>query len=69
MRIAYEVWRRFGYTGEHDMPDGWERLQWSTTGGYKNQTNGNNVNQHREVIWFSPHCLKPDRVEQMEMFA
>jgi len=51
------------------VPDGWERLQWSTNGGFENQSNGDNVNQHREVIWFSPHCLRPDRVEQMTMFA
>lgn len=63
MRIAL-----CGYTGEHNMPAGWERIRWSTKGGYEGQSGGGNVNQHREVVWFSPHCLKPSRVKQMGLF-
>lgn len=49
-----------GYRGEYDMPSDWERFAWSTNGGYENQSDGDNVNQHREMVWFSPHCIKPD---------
>lgn len=48
-----------GYEGEHDMPEGWECLEWSAQGGYGSQSKGENVNKHKERIWFSPHCLKP----------
>lgn len=49
-----------GYEREHDMPGTWERLYWSTNGGYGNQSDGRGRdNKHREVIWFSPHCIKP----------
>lgn len=47
-----------GYEGEHEMPEGWEVLKWSTRGGYESQSKKANTNQHRERIWFSPHCLK-----------
>ena len=50
-----------GYDGEHVMPDTWEEVAWRG-GGYASQ--GKNTqgqkNQHRERIWFSPHCLKPE---------
>jgi site-specific DNA-adenine methylase len=42
-----------GYEGEHQMPGDWECLEWSATGGYASE---DNENQHRERIWFSPHC-------------
>lgn len=52
-----------GYTGEHDgeMTDaGWSPVYWKTHGGYGLQGNGQGrANAHREVIWFSPHCLQP----------
>jgi Site-specific DNA methylase len=54
-----------GYTGEHDgeMTDaGWTPVYWKAAGGYGSQAdaNGNGrANSHREVIWFSPHCLQP----------
>lgn len=47
-----------GYDSEHAMPDTWETFAWSTGGGYENQGKGTG-NGKREVIWFSPHCLKP----------
>lgn len=48
-----------GHEGEHDLP-GWEVHHWKARGGYGNQ-GGEDVedNRHREVIWFSPHCLAP----------
>ena len=57
MRIAL-----CGYEGEHKMPDSWECVEWKARGGYGSQ--GNNAardNAKRERIWFSPHCLKPDK--------
>lgn len=48
-----------GYEGEHDMP-GWTIVRWRTSGGYGNQGDGRGrENAKREVVWFSPHCLRP----------
>lgn len=63
MRIAL-----CGYEGEHDMPDNWTVYKWSAAGGYGNQSNGRGMkNRHRERIWFSPHCLKVEK--QQELFS
>jgi hypothetical protein len=49
-----------GYEGEHDMPGSWECIAWKNRGGYGSQANGRGAaNAHRERIWFSPHCLRP----------
>lgn len=49
-----------GYAGEHDdlQRRGWRVVEWRTKGGYANR-NGkeNNVNQRRERLWLSPHCV------------
>ncbi len=48
-----------GYEGEHDMPDSWEVHHWKATGGYGLQGQGvGRTNREREVIWFSPACIK-----------
>lgn len=39
----------------------WEKLAWSSGGGYGNQGSASAKNRHRERIWFSPGCLKVDR--------
>ena len=52
-----------GYSGEHEMP-GWERFEWKAKGGYAAQGDGSNTNCEKETIWFSPHCLKTDRLQQ-----
>lgn len=56
-----------GYEGEHAMPETWQCIAWKANGGYGNQ--GTNTrgreNAHRERIWFSPHCLRP----QQSLFA
>ena len=55
-----------GYASEHDELEdlGWERFEWKAQGGYGNQGkkpgSRGKANAAREVIWFSPHCLKPD---------
>ena len=58
-----------GYEGEHVMPAEWECVAWKATGGYAGQsTRHDNPNAKRERIWFSPHCLKPDK-GQIAMFG
>lgn len=50
------------------MPDGWERVRWKACGGYGSQGEENGrANAHREVVWFSPHCLKPSGARQLEL--
>ena len=39
------------------MPHGWTALRWSAPKGYQNAENA--ANRHREIIWFSPHCITP----------
>lgn len=49
-----------GYDGEHDMPSSWEAINWKASGGYGSQGKGSGrENCKREMIWFSPHCLRP----------
>ena len=49
-----------GYEGEHAMPESWECIHWKACGGYGSQGNGRGrENASREVIYFSPHCLRP----------
>ena len=49
-----------GHSGEHDMP-GWVEVPWTARGGYGNQGGDDeDDNRHREVVWFSPACLRPD---------
>ena len=60
-----------GYDTEHGehMPDNWMMHNWKTGGGYGNLGNGNGrANRWREVVWFSPHCLKPNEHEQLSLF-
>jgi hypothetical protein len=55
-----------GYDGSFTAPDGWETVEWKANGGYGN-TSGN-MNAHKERIWFSPACLKPNRPQQRSLF-
>lgn len=57
-----------GYQGEHEVlaNHGWTPYYWKAHGGMGNTGNGKGkANREREVIWFSPHCLKD---EQMMLF-
>ena len=57
-----------GYAGEHQMPDSWEALAWKAHGGYGGQGEGRGRdNAEREMVWFSPHCLRPTRLRQMPL--
>ena len=49
-----------GYVGEHDALEsrGWRVVEWKTKGGY---ASGENLNQKRERLWLSPHCLDASR--------
>ncbi|MGB5047639.1 MAG: DNA adenine methylase [Caldilineaceae bacterium] len=58
-----------GYEGEHTMPASWECVAWKTGGGYSSQNGNGNDNPHKERIWFSPHCLKMERLETMALFG
>ena len=57
-----------GYEGEHEMPKTWECVPWSTGGMHKLGHGRGATNRYRERIWFSPHCLKPDK-GQIAMFG
>lgn len=58
-----------GYAGTWTPPDGWAEVAWKTAGGYGGGRGGDGeANRHRERIWFSPACLRPD-LEQGRLFA
>jgi hypothetical protein len=42
-----------GLADEHSMPPDWEAVEWKAPSGYSRKA-------RREVIWFSPHCLKQE---------
>lgn len=51
-----------GYDTEHVMPDTWEAVPWKAQGGYGSQGEGRGrANVAREVVWFSPFCLRRER--------
>ena len=48
-----------GYDGEHEMPLDWNAVPWKARGGYGSQGEGSGrANAAREMIWFSPACIK-----------
>ena len=53
-----------GYDG-NEMPSDWTTYEWSTGGGYGRISKGGSTkggeNRFKERIWFSPHCLSPDK--------
>jgi len=52
-----------GYEGEHAMPESWECVAWKAHAGYGYQGNGSGrENAGRERIWFSPHCIRQERL-------
>jgi hypothetical protein len=65
MRIAYCDYGE----ADHDFPPSWERVPWKAHGGYGSQGNGRGRdNSDREMLYFSPHCLKPCRPRQWSLF-
>ena len=58
LRIALCGYRDEGH--EELESHGWHAHAWKANGGYGSQGNGRGrANKHREVIYFSPHCLNP----------
>jgi site-specific DNA-adenine methylase len=48
-----------GYEGDHGIPETWQTFSWKTGGGMSALGNGRGKdNASKEVIYFSPHCLK-----------
>lgn len=63
LRIVY-----CGYEDDFVWPDGWTSLKWTPGGGFDGQRkHGENNNRNREIIWFSPHCLKIDEPAQLSL--
>lgn len=59
-----------GYGDVHDtlLAHGWRRYAWKATGGYGNQGQGRGrANAHRETLWASPACLRPNNA-QLSLF-
>jgi DNA adenine methylase len=56
-----------GYDTEYSglVDAGWTTHAWKANGGYSNR-NGDNANRHRETLFISPHCAKPEK--QLELF-
>lgn len=54
-----------GYEGEHVMSEDWTCVAWKARGGYGSR-NADNLNAHKERIWFSPNCVSP--FAQPELF-
>jgi hypothetical protein len=63
MRIAL-----CGLKAEHDsfMPASWKRLRWRGNCGYRNNRK-RSANREWEIVWFSPHCLRPDEPREMQL--
>jgi DNA adenine methylase len=48
-----------GYEGDYDVPSNWTKYNWKTNGGLANLGDGKGKeNAKKEVIYFSPYCLK-----------
>ena len=57
-----------GYDEHEDLLNyGWTKYEWKTGGGYS-KLGKDNHNCEREVLWFSPHCLKIRQIKQPELF-
>lgn len=57
-----------GYASEsYRFPETWEHVSWKAGGGYANQGEGRGrENAKREMLWFSPGCLKLGLFQFME---
>lgn len=60
-----------GYAGEgHEelKSAGWDVVAWKAGGGYAKGSR-DNLNCHKERLWFSPACLRPGGKRQAVLFA
>ena len=53
-----------GLEGEHAMPDGWRKVEWTGPAGLGRRSG----NRHLERLWLSPHCLSLDPSAQLSLF-
>jgi hypothetical protein len=60
MRIAV-----CGYDDGRTVPLGWSVMRWTARKGYQ-ATEAATANPSREVVWFSPHCVKLDNAVSTE---
>lgn len=62
-----------GYEGEHVMPADWRVEEWEAVGGYglisDDEESTGRANKGRERLWFSPACLRPEKITQRNMFT
>lgn len=58
-----------GYDSEHAMPASWVAVPWKAHGGYAAGNGRARDNAAREVVWFSPACLRPDRPVQTDFLG
>lgn len=59
-----------GYGDVHDelLTQGWRKVAWKAQGGMGNTGQGRGrANAHRERLWISPHCLRPEHT-QLSLF-
>jgi hypothetical protein len=61
LRICLAGYEEHAELAQH----GWEAVPWKTRGGYASQSLRGNENAKREVLWFSPHCLKPHKEKML----
>jgi len=63
---------RIAYCSYGDAPEleaaGWVAVPWKARKGYQSTNDDGSHNGHREVIMFSPHCLRPDLTQQGVLF-
>jgi hypothetical protein len=50
-----------GYEDGRAVPPGWSAMRWTARKGYQ-ATEEAIDNPTREIIYFSPHCITPERV-------
>lgn len=69
LRIAYCTYK--DEDSETRFRDaGWDAHYWKTQGGFANNSNGRGrENKDREVVWFSPHCVKQVRHVQAGLWS
>ena len=48
---------------------GWDEYAWTAQGGRVTPGADSDRNRHRERIWFSPHCCRPEIEGQIELFG
>ena len=64
---------RIAYCSYGDAPEleaaGWEAVPWKARKGYQNTDEDGGHNGHREVVMFSPACLRPDLDKRISLFG